>query len=111
MKDLSLEIILSNGDKKVFPLSLTSQTVSKGGKQISIVTPWLTDFEDSYLAIDIFTNHVGTFEIVNYCFVEGCMTSQTIDDDDDNVLASYRILLDGNPVTYEQIQNLSEVSA
>ena len=107
---LSLEISLSNGDKKAFPLSLTSQTVSKGGKQISIVTPWLIGFEDTYLAIDTFTGLVGTFEIVNYCFVEGCITQETIDAYDDTVLATYRILLDGNPVTYEQIQNLSEVS-
>jgi hypothetical protein len=111
MKDLSLEIILSNGDKKVFPLSLTSQTINKGGKEVSIVTPWLIGFEDTYLAIDTFTRLVGTFEIVNYCFVEGCITQETIDAHDDTVVATYRILLDGNPVTYEQIQNLGKVSA
>ena len=111
MNKLTLEITLSNGDRKVFPLSLTSQTINKGGKEVSIVTPWLIGFEDTYLAIDTFTKLRGTFEIVNYCFVEGCITQETIDAYDDTVLASYRILLNGDPVTYAQIQDLNEVTA
>jgi hypothetical protein len=111
MNNLSLQITLRSGAVKVFPLTLTSQTISKGGKQISIVTPWLIGFEDTYRDIDTFTGLRGTFEIVNYCFVEGCITQETIDAHDDTVLASYSILLNGDPVTYEQIQNLSEVTA
>ena len=108
---LSLEIALRNGDKKVFPLSLTSQTINKGGNRVSIVTPWLVNFEATYEAIDAFTGLRGTFEIINYCFVEGCITEETIDSEDDVVLASYRVLLNETPVSYEQIQTLSEVSA
>ena len=111
MSKLTLKISLRNGEEKIFPLCLTSQTISKGGNRVSIVTPWLVNFETTYEAIDAFTGLRGTFEIIDYCFVEGCITEETIDSEDDVVLASYRILLNESPVSYEQIQGLKEVSA
>ena len=110
---IELEVTNPQGISKRFTCDLDTQTVFVGvsGKPTSILCPWLADFEASYVALDTFTGHIGTFEIVHYCFVEGCITFDTIDDDDDNVLASYQILVDGKPFTYEQIQNLGKVSA
>lgn len=110
MKNCKIELEVTNpqGISKLFACDLDTQKVFVGvsGKPTSILCPWLADFEASYVALDTFTGHIGTFEIVHYCFVEGCIASETIQDDDDNVLASYQILIDGKPTTYDEFQTL-----
>ena len=105
-KKLQIEIKTATGTVQLFDLDISLETVFKGEKQISIICPWLVNFESSYEAMDTLTDYRGTFELVHHCFIEGCITSGDIWGDKDAVLASYQILIDGNPATYDEFQTL-----
>ena len=102
---IELEVKNPQGVTKRFTCDMNAQVVSKGGKQILVPCPWLVNFHANYDILNAFTGYCGAFEVIRYNYLEGCSTEGEIESLDDEILATWKFLADGKPVTYEQLSD------
>lgn len=103
---IELEVKNPQGVTKRFTCDMTAEVVWKRGKGEIVPCPWLVHFHANYDALDDFTGYRGAFAVIHYNYLEGCATEGEIESSDDEVLATWKFLADGKPVTYEQLSNV-----
>jgi hypothetical protein len=101
---LELEVQNPQGVTKRFTCDMTTEWVLKGGKQIPVACPWLVNFDATYEQLDNFTDYRGTFEVIHYNFLEGFTVTGEIETSDDEVLATWKFLIDGKTADIEALQ-------
>jgi len=105
---IEIEITKSTNDRKVFPLEFTLQGYLKGGRGYPALTA-LGSTEE--LMSEYIEDEMGVFgEYPVYAYCEGQTVSDSYDvtDSDDNIIRTitYKLLLDGIPATFAEIEEV-----
>ena len=108
MNELSLEVTLQNGSKKVSPLSYRAIEHFEGGffsheSQI----PCMSRVTEAWL--DEFTGFDYSWELAYYHYVEGCTTTGELDSVDSETYGGkyefkWQILLNDKPASYAEVE-------
>jgi hypothetical protein len=102
---LSLEISLRNGDKKVFPLSFRESDYYQADSWHEYLIPQMSRLDEVHL--EMFTGDSASWETVNYHYLEGLTTTGDVEADDFEEDKGYKyawqMLLDGKPATYAEV--------
>lgn len=102
---LSLEISLRNGDKKVFPLSFRESDFYQADSWHEYLIPQMSRLDEVHL--EMFTGDSASWETVNYHYLEGLTTTGDVEADDFEEDKGYKyawqMLLDGKPATYAEV--------
>ena len=101
---LELEVRNPQGVTKRFACDMTTEWVWKGGNHIPVACPWLVDFDSSYESLDDFTGYRGTFEVIHYIFLEGPFVTGEIETSEEEVLATWKFLIDGKTADIQALQ-------
>ena len=102
---LELEVQNPQGITKRFTCDMTTEWVWKGGENIPVACPWLVDFDASYELLDNFTGYRGTFEVIHYNVLEGGFTTGELESFNDEVLATWKFLIDGKPASIKELES------
>lgn len=105
---IQLQVTIPNGESVNLDIRPVYETVLQGGQHKKIVAPMLDVFERSYDYMSKFTGYRGAFEVVHYCYVEGDMTTGEIESSDDEILATWKFLVNGKPVSFDQLKESLE---
>lgn len=106
--NIQLEVTLPNGQSTVVDIKPVFEHIMQGGQKKKIVAPMLDTFETTYDHLSDFTGYRGAFEVVHYCYVEGDMTTGEIESSDDEILATWKFLVNGKPVSFDQLKESLE---
>ena len=102
---LSLEISLRNGDKKVFPLSHRASEYHQADSWHEYLIPCMSRLDE--VGLEMFTGDYAAWETVFYHYAEGVTTKGDVDADDFEEDKGYKyawqMLLDGKPATYAEV--------
>lgn len=105
---IQLQVTIPSGEFVNLDIRPVYETVLQGGQHRKIVAPMLDVFERSYDYMSKFTGYRGAFETVHYCYVEGDMTTGEIESSDDEILATWKFLVNGEPVSFDQLKEALE---
>lgn len=105
---IQLQVTIPNGESVNLDIRPVYETVLQGGQHRKIVAPMLDVYERSYDYMSKFTGYRGAFETVHYCYVEGDMTTGEIESSDDEILATWKFLVNGEPVSFDQLKEALE---
>ena len=99
---VSVEITMKDGRLGNFPMEFVPQCYMRGGR-------WLpgVNLEKGYEAVEEFTGCDWVSEGIGYHYAEGKSVEEEIHDYDDNLLGSWKILLDGKPTTYAELEEIA----
>lgn len=104
---LSLEITLRNGDKKVLPLISRASDYLQAGSWHEYLIPAISDINNIHLEQFTQTDCGMLWEIIVGNFIEGLESSGEVNwDEEDDVAGchlSWQMLLDGKPATYAEV--------
>ncbi len=103
---IQLEVKNQHGATKRFTCDMTTEWVWKGGKHIPVACPWLVDFDSNYELLDNFIGYRGTFGVIHDDFLEGPFATGEIETSEEEVLATWKFLVDGKPADIEELQEL-----
>jgi hypothetical protein len=106
--NIQLQVNLPSGDSVKLDITSVFQTVLQGGEHKRIAVPVLDIYDRSYDYMSKFTGYRGAFETVHYCYVEGEMTTGEIESSDDEILATWKFLVNGLPVDFDQLKEALE---
>lgn len=102
---LSLEISLRNGDKKVFPLSFRESEYYQADSWHEYLIPCMSRLDE--VGLEMFTGDYAAWETVFYHYAEGVTTKGDVEADDFEEDKGYKyawqMLLDGKPATYAEV--------
>lgn len=102
---LSLEISLRNGDKKVFPLSFRESEYYQADSWHEYLIPCMSRLDE--VGLEMFTGDYAAWETVSYHYGEGLTTTGDVEADDFEEDKGYKyawqMLLDGKPATYAEV--------
>jgi hypothetical protein len=70
----------------------------------------LDTFETAYDHISDFTTYRGAFEVIHYLYIEGSLVTGEIETSDDEILATWKFLVNGEPVNFDQLKEALEYS-
>ncbi len=105
MSNLSLEVTLRNGDKKVFPLSFRASDYTQAGSFYEFLIPCPDHLGEIHL--EMFTGDCAAWELVSYHYLEGLTTTGDVEaedfEEDKGYKYAWQMLLDGKPATYAEI--------
>lgn len=105
---IQLQVTIPNGESVNLDIRPVYETVLQGGQHKKIVAPMLDVYERSYDYMSKFTGYRGAFEVVHYCYVEGDMTTGEIESSDEEILATWKFLVNGEPVSFDQLKEALE---
>ena len=106
--NIQLEVTLPNGQSTVVDIKPVFEHVMQGGQKKKIVAPMLDTFETNYRKLSVFTNYRGAFEVIHYHYVEGSFVTGEIEGLDDEILATWKFLVDGKSVDFDQLKTALE---
>lgn len=102
---LSLEISLRNGDKKVFLLSHRASEYYQADSWHEYLIPCMSRLDE--VGLEMFTGDCAAWETVFYHYAEGVTTKGDVEADDFEEDKGYKyawqMLLDGKPATYAEV--------
>ena len=105
MSNLSLEVTLRGGDKKVFPLSFRASEYHQAGSWHEYLMPCMDHLGEVYL--EMFTGDYAAWETVSYHYGEGVTTKGEVEaedfEEDKGYQYAWQMLLDGKPATYAEV--------
>lgn len=105
---IQLQVTIPSGEFVNLDIRPVYETVLQGGQHKKIVAPMLDVYDRSYDYMSKFTGYRGAFETVHYCYVEGDMTTGEIESSDDEILATWKFLVNGEPVSFDQLKEALE---
>ena len=107
MSNLSLEVTLRGGDKKVFPLSFRESDYYQADSWHEYLIPAISYINNIHLEQLTKTDCGMLWEIIVGNFIEGLESSGEVNwDEEDDVAGchlSWQMLLDGKPATYAEV--------
>jgi hypothetical protein len=102
---LSLEISLRNGDKKVFPLSHRASEYHQADSWHEYLIPCMSRLDE--VGLEMFTGDYAAWETVFYHYAEGVTTKGDVEaedfEEDKGYKYAWQMLLDGKPATYAEV--------
>lgn len=102
---LSLEITLRNGDKKVFPLTHRASEYHQAGSWHEYLIPCMRSLDE--VGLEMFTGDYAAWETVSYHYGEGLTTKGDVEaedfEEDKGYKYAWQMLLDGKPATYAEV--------
>jgi hypothetical protein len=102
---LTLEISLRNGDKKVFLLSHRASEYHQAGSWREYLIPCVSRLDE--VGLEMFTGDYAAWETIFYHYAEGVTTKGDVEADDFEEDKGYKyawqMLLDGKPATYAEV--------
>ena len=105
MSNLSLEVTLRGGDKKVFPLSFRASEYHQAGSWHEFLMPCMDRLEEVHL--ELFTSDYAAWETVSYHYGEGATTKGEVEaedfEEDKGYQYAWQILIDGKPASYAEV--------
>ena len=105
MSNLSLEVTLRGGDKKVFPLSFRASEYHQAGSWHEFLIPCTDHLGEVHL--EMFTGDYAAWETVSYHYLEGLASSGDVEaqdfEEDKGYQYAWQMLLDGKPATYAEV--------
>jgi len=105
MSNLSLEVTLRSGDKKVFPLSFRASEYHQAGSWHEYLMPCMDRIAEVHL--EMFTGDYAAWETVSYHYGEGSFSSGEVEaedfEEDKGYQYAWQMLLDGKPATYAEV--------
>jgi len=108
--NIQLQVNLPSGKSTVVDIKPVFEHVMQGGQKKKIVAPMLDTFETAYDHISDFTGYRGAFEVIHYQYVEGSFVTGEIESSDDEILATWKFLVNGEPVNFDQLKEALEYS-
>jgi hypothetical protein len=99
---VSVKITMLDGRSDTFPMEFVPQCYMRGGGWLPGIS-----LEKGIEEVAELTGQDWVFEGVGYHYAEGKVIEYTIEDDDCNPIGSWQILLDGQPTTYEDIEEIA----
>lgn len=106
--NIQLQVNLPSGESTKIGIKPVYETVLQGGQHKKIVAPMLDVYDRSYDYMSKFTGYRGAFETVHYCYVEGSFVTGEIESSDDEILATWKFLVNGEPVNFDQLKEALE---
>jgi hypothetical protein len=94
---IQLEITSPNGESTKVGIKAGKDRVLQGGKTKIIAVPCLDEFE-------VVPDHRWAFEVAYFCYVEGNMVEGDIESSDDEILATWKFLVDGKSIGFAQLE-------
>ena len=105
---IQLQVIIPCGRAHYVDIKPVYDYVLQAGKSKKIVAfAFETFFRDNQYLVDL-TNYTGIYETIYYHFVEGCSAEGEIESPDDEILCTWKFLVDYKPVNFEQLKNALE---
>lgn len=105
MSNLSLEVTLRGGDKKVFPLSFRASEYHQKDSWHEFLIPCTDRLGEVHL--EMFTGDYAAWETISYHYLEGLFSSGEVEaedfEEDKGYQYAWQMLLDGKPATYAEI--------
>jgi hypothetical protein len=105
MSNLSLEVTLRGGDKKVFPLSFRASEYHQAGSWHEYLMPCMDHLGEVHL--EMFTGDYAAWETVSYHYGEGVTTKGEVEaedfEEDKGYQYAWQMLLDGKPASYAEV--------
>lgn len=105
MSNLSLEITLRSGDKKVFPLTSTTSDYQQAGSWHEYLIPHMSRLDE--VGLEMFTGDCAAWETVSYHYLEGLTTTGDVEaedfEEDKGYKYAWQMLIDGKPATYAEV--------
>jgi hypothetical protein len=105
MSNLSLEVTLRGGDKKVFPLSFRASEYHQAGSWHEYLMPCMDRIAEVHL--EMFTGDYAAWETVSYHYGEGVATKGEVEaedfEEDKGYQYAWQMLLDGKPASYAEV--------
>ena len=105
MSNLSLEVTLRGGDKKVFPLSFRASEYHQADSWHEFLIPCADHLGEIHL--EMFTGDYAAWETISYHYLEGSTTTGDVEAEDFEADKGYKyawqMLLDGKPATYAEV--------
>jgi len=102
---LSLEVSLRNGDKKVFPLSHRASEYHQADSWHEYLIPHMSHLDEVHL--ELFTGDYASWETVSYHYGEGVTTKGEVEaedfEEDKGYQYAWQMLIDGKPATYAEV--------
>ena len=108
--NIQLQVTLPSGKSTVVDIKPVFEHVMQGGQKKKIVAPMLDTFETAYDHISDFTTYRGAFEVIHYLYIEGSLVTGEIESSDDEILATWKFLVNGEPVDFDQLKEALEYS-
>jgi hypothetical protein len=105
MSNLSLEVTLRGGDKKVFPLSFRASEYHQADSWHEFLIPCADHLGEIHL--EMFTGDYAAWETISYHYLEGSTTTGDVEaedfEEDKGYQYAWQMLLDGKPATYAEV--------
>ena len=105
MSNLSLEVTLRGGDKKVFPLSFRASEYHQADSWHEFLIPCTDHLGEVHL--EMFTGDYAAWETISYHYLEGSTTTGDVEaedfEEDKGYKYAWQMLLDGKPATYAEV--------
>ena len=105
MSNLSLEVTLRGGDKKVFPLSFRASEYHQADSWHEFLIPCADHLGEIHL--EMFTGDYAAWETISYHYLEGLTTTGDVEaedfEEDKGYKYAWQMLLDGKPATYAEV--------
>jgi hypothetical protein len=105
MSNLSLEVTLRGGDKKVFPLSFRASEYHQADSWHEFLIPCADHLGEIHL--EMFTGDYAAWETISYHYLEGSTTTGDVEaedfEEDKGYKYAWQMLLDGKPATYAEV--------
>jgi len=105
MSNLSLEVTLRSGDKKVFPLSFRASEYHQRDSWHEFLIPCTDHLGEIHL--EMFTGDYAAWETISYHYLEGLASSGDVEaedfEEDKGYKYAWQMLLDGKPATYAEV--------
>lgn len=102
---LSLEVTLRNGEKKIFPVSYKTSDYYQADSLHEYLIPHMSRLEEVYL--EMFTGDYAAWETVAYHYAEGLTTKGDVEaedfEEDKGYKYAWQMLFDGKPATYAEV--------
>lgn len=99
---VSVKITMLDGRSDTFPMEFVPQCYMRGGSWLPGIS-----LEKGIEAVAELTGEDWVFEGVGYHYAEGKAVAHMIENDDCEVIGSWQILLDGQPTTYADIEEIA----
>jgi hypothetical protein len=106
MKDLSLEVTLRGGEKKLFPLSYRASDYYLADSWHEFLIPHTNRLGEVHL--EMFTGDFAAWETVSYHYLEGLASSGDVEaedfEEDKGYKYAWQMLINGKPATYVEVE-------